>query len=300
MRILVPIDGSASSKHALTFLKHREDLLGNKPDIELLNVQYMVPEGIVSMLDLSAVEAYYETEGKKIFDELRPMIDDLGVEVTEKTIGGPIAKTIASEAERFKADLIIMGCRGRTPLAGFVFGSVSNSVLKLTEQPILLLREDIVSINKPMRVGVAVDGSDYGTAAARFILENAELFGENAKVSVINVVEDHAAMLTAGVAECTLPNMAYDFFEKSQDDEFKAAVMPVAKHFKAADINFDIVRREGVPYEEIARYAKDHLDLLVIGSHGYGNFKAAVLGSTAMHIAADCKKPLLIIRQHEA
>ena len=47
----------------------------------------------------------------------------------------------------------------------------------------------------------------------------------------------------------------------------------------------------------IAEYAKSELDILVIGSHGYGNFKSAVLGSTAMHIAAECKVPLLVVRR---
>ena len=33
-----------------------------------------------------------------------------------------------------------------------------------------------------------------------------------------------------------------------------------------------------------------------MGSHGYGNFTAAVLGSTAMKIASSCELPILIVR----
>jgi nucleotide-binding universal stress UspA family protein len=33
-----------------------------------------------------------------------------------------------------------------------------------------------------------------------------------------------------------------------------------------------------------------------MGSHGYGAFKAAVLGSTATRVAAHCETPLLLIR----
>lgn len=38
------------------------------------------------------------------------------------------------------------------------------------------------------------------------------------------------------------------------------------------------------------------LDMLVIGSHGYGNFRAAFMGSTAMRITAGCEVPLLVLK----
>ncbi|MFR3635615.1 MAG: universal stress protein, partial [Sutterella sp.] len=49
--------------------------------------------------------------------------------------------------------------------------------------------------------------------------------------------------------------------------------------------------------DEISAYAKRRkLDLVVMGSHGYGRFKSAVMGSTATRIAATSNVPLLIIR----
>ncbi|MEF9996794.1 MAG: universal stress protein, partial [Burkholderiaceae bacterium] len=50
--------------------------------------------------------------------------------------------------------------------------------------------------------------------------------------------------------------------------------------------------------DEIAAYAKKKkLDVLVLGSHGYGAFKAAVMGSTANRVAAQGDVPLLLIRE---
>ena len=37
-------------------------------------------------------------------------------------------------------------------------------------------------------------------------------------------------------------------------------------------------------------------DLLLMGSHGYGNLRSALMGSTAQKIAANSSVPLLIIR----
>jgi nucleotide-binding universal stress UspA family protein len=52
----------------------------------------------------------------------------------------------------------------------------------------------------------------------------------------------------------------------------------------------------GAPGDAIAAWAKKNLDVLLVGSHGYGGFKAAVLGSVATRIAARCDTPLLIVR----
>lgn len=39
MRILVPVDGSENSMHAVEFIASRTTLLGSNPEIEVLNVQ---------------------------------------------------------------------------------------------------------------------------------------------------------------------------------------------------------------------------------------------------------------------
>ena len=57
------------------------------------------------------------------------------------------------------------------------------------------------------------------------------------------------------------------------------------------------MRLVGNPGDAIARYAnKEKLDLVVMGSHGFTNFKSAVLGSVATRVAAEAECPILIIR----
>ena len=43
MRILVPVDGSENSMHAVEFIASRTTLLGSNPEIEVLNVQLPLP-----------------------------------------------------------------------------------------------------------------------------------------------------------------------------------------------------------------------------------------------------------------
>ena len=105
MRILVPVDESLHSRRVIEFISHRETLLGTTPEIELVNVQYSVPETIIHLFGMEAVKQYYLEAGKKVFDELGPeTLRRRGV--TERVLYGDIGKTLAEEAEVFKADLI--------------------------------------------------------------------------------------------------------------------------------------------------------------------------------------------------
>ncbi len=54
----------------------------------------------------------------------------------------------------------------------------------------------------------------------------------------------------------------------------------------------------GTPGIRIAHAAAaQRVDLIGLGSHGRGAFKAAVLGSVATRVAARCTTPLLLIRR---
>lgn len=115
MRILVPVDGSSHSRKVLQFLAARRALLGTSPTIDLVNVQHSVPSAVMQFLDLQAVRAAYEAEGKKVFDAIKADVDLSGLEPEEKVILGDAGTAIAEEADRTEADLIVMGRAASTP-----------------------------------------------------------------------------------------------------------------------------------------------------------------------------------------
>ena len=53
---------------------------------------------------------------------------------------------------------------------------------------------------------------------------------------------------------------------------------------------------KGRPGKMLADYTAEHLDMIVAGSHGKGNLKALVVGTTARDLAANLRKPLILIR----
>ena len=124
------------------------------------------------------------------------------------------------------------------------------------------------------------------------------LFGTGAQFYLINVVSDYAGAVMPDMAGMALPALSEEEVLELQKDEFNEAVEPLRPLFAKAAVATKEICLVGNAGDEIAAFAKKKkLDLVVMGSHGYGRFKAAVMGSTATRIAATGDVPLLIIRQ---
>ena len=85
---------------------------------------------------MEAAEQYMTEIGEKY----RKLLADAGVEAEVRQAFGDPADTIVREAEDGGYDLILMGTRGVSNLAGFVLGSVAHKVLGLTKKPVWLVK----------------------------------------------------------------------------------------------------------------------------------------------------------------
>ena len=295
MRILIPVDGSTCSRAAVRFIGARSKFMGEKPDVTLLNVQQNIPGTVIEHFSLEAVRSVYEAEGKAIVEKLAPEIEAYGIEPHMAVRIDDCGPAVAKIAVDDNIDLITMGSRGLSPVKSFFLGSVSRSVLEHTTTPVLLVREKELPERENLRLLLAVDGSDYGESAAAFIADHPGLFGPNPTIDVIFVAPDYAKMALAEVDSVT-PAPTLKFFEKENQLAWENAVTPVLATLRDAGFDTKAVKRTGDAAEAIAAYAGENADLIVMGSHGWGKFKSAVLGSTAAKVGAATELPILIIR----
>lgn len=295
MRILIPVDGSTCSRAAVRFIGARSKFMGEKPDVTLLNVQQNIPGTVIEHFSLEAVRSVYEAEGKAIVEKLAPEIEAYGIEPHMAVRIDDCGPAVAKIAVDDNIDLITMGSRGLSPVKSFFLGSVSRSVLEHTTTPVLLVREKELPERENLRLLLAVDGSDYGESAAAFIADHPGLFGPNPTIDVIFVAPDYTKIALAEVDSVT-PAPTLKFFEKENQLAWENAVTPVLATLRDAGFDAKAVKRTGDAAEAIAAYAGEKADLIVMGSHGWGKFKSAVLGSTAAKVGAATELPILIIR----
>jgi len=300
MKILVPVDGSTSSKAALRFVAARFAGARRRLTIELLNVQPPIPARPARFLGKQTVQAYHDAESNKVLAPALAALSEAGVPARATSVVGQPGAAVSDAARG--VDLVVMGARGRTATAGLLLGSVTNTVLASSQTPILVLRGQARAMAKASdaapRVGIAIDGSEYGLAAVRYVIKNRDLFGPVPDLALIHVVPDFRAAYVPGLARMPTRTFSPEQTTAHQTAAFEAAVAPARKLLKRAGLEAPEVRLiSNAPGEEIAAYArKNKLDMLVIGSRGHGAIASLVLGSVATRVAARCDTPLLLVR----
>ena len=144
-----------------------------------------------------------------------------------------------------------------------------------------------------MRIGVAVDGSAFGPKSAEFIGENKGFFGDKSTFEVLHVAEADKPM-SLGVEPTEALKMNKKM-PKMQAMKLEVATAPTLEVFKEFDVEAKVVSLEGPLQKALVDYANEHLDLVVMGSHGKGALRSLVFGSCTRAMVADSRKTVLII-----
>ncbi len=297
MKIFVPVDGSEHSLRALEYLRIQSKLPWKNPEVEVFFAIEPVPGRIYAHETAEELAAYYEKEAQRVFKRVKSFLEGSTLRPHYSYGIGETVEAIDKAIKDYDPDLVVVGSHGRGALRSFLFGSVSNSILATTNRPMLVIRDVIPPDHDAIKVGLAVDGSSYSLEAAKFIIHNRELFGPNAEFILANVVPDFKSITMPSRAGVPLSVMSESEVLAYQDEQFKKAVQPAQALFNEAGIAVSTKRLSGEPGLKMAELAdSEALDILVLGSHGYDNFEAAVLGSVATRIASVAKAPLLIIR----
>ena len=143
-RILVPVDGSATSLKGLN-----EAIKLAKGSGAKLKLVHVVNEMV---MDASySLGAYYEQftqalreTGKKVLDAAVSAAKQQNVEVERQlveAIGGRAADSIIDVARHWQADLIVIGTHGRRGLSRVALGSDAELVLRQSPVPVLMIRD---------------------------------------------------------------------------------------------------------------------------------------------------------------
>lgn len=127
-KLLVPIDGSASSEKAVKCAASLASRLGAK--LTLLHI--LEPRLFGRRPELS------KAVGKGILSAAAEKLK--GVTFDQKLESGEPARKITEIAEKEDYDVIVMGCKGHGAVERLLLGSVADHVLHYTKHPVLVVR----------------------------------------------------------------------------------------------------------------------------------------------------------------
>jgi nucleotide-binding universal stress UspA family protein len=138
-RIVVGVDGSEESLHAVTFAARlaRETGAG----VTVVYVRH-IPAGYSGrpLVGPAELERYYRTGERRVTRRVVRALTPLTVPWDLEVGLGDVAREVRRVARERGADLIVVGTRRQGPLARLLAGSVSSRVVHHADRPVLVVR----------------------------------------------------------------------------------------------------------------------------------------------------------------
>jgi nucleotide-binding universal stress UspA family protein len=215
-----------------------------------------------------------------------------GWTVTSDVLMGRAASAIVEEGERFGADVVILGSRGRGPLGSLALGSVSAEVVDHAGRPVLVARDD----GPIRRVVLGDDGSDRAARGRRVLAEWPIFADVDVTVSCVAHVP---APLHSAIAPTVLRKALADYQQsleearRARDRACEAATAELA----AAGRRVTAQPGDGDPAEVLIDVAHaSGADLIVVGSRGQTGLTRLMLGSVARNVLYGAACSVLVVR----
>jgi nucleotide-binding universal stress UspA family protein len=133
-RIVLGLDGSDESTNAFEYA--RRVAASEGAHVEIVHVREYMIAGRVGMQTAKADEKDLEAIVGQQADALKQLGLDVHLTIVSTTAGGP-AHALADQAREHNADVIVVGTRGHTKLAGLLLGSVTQRLLHVSPCPVL-------------------------------------------------------------------------------------------------------------------------------------------------------------------
>jgi len=271
-RILVPTDGSPSAEAAARYGLVIAEAFG--ASIHVISVTG----------DTERSERLADAQARDAVSKLEELIEQESDRSCQSVIEhGRPHEAILSYSSENGIDLIVMGTHGRRGLSRVLLGSVTERVIRLSNDPVLAVPPHAIGREREGydRVLIPTDGSPGAAAAVEHGISIAERLG--ASVRVLYVIEGERGLPPIG---------------DPLRDEAIEVLEAVAKGTSDRDVSLTTHMQPGTPHEVINNFVSAHgIDLVAMGTHGRSGVRRHLLGSVTERVLRTSDAPVLTVRQ---
>jgi nucleotide-binding universal stress UspA family protein len=282
-RIVVGVDGSATSREALRWAVRLGEALGAE---------------VVAVHALGLLDRWHDPDAsarswrRTLCDLIEqawcgPLVRSRGAHRVEVCDGDPVDVLLAA-ADDEHADLLVVGSRGVGDRPELALGSTSLRLLRAARVPVLVVpgRPETAAHDR-LRLHhllVGLDRSEASLVALELAADVAAVLGGS--LSVLEVVEYVPPFplgeSTAARSGCEGPALAL----------LEAEVRGV----RSRGVGVQVIVRSGDPAPTLLEVADDvDADLVVVGTRGRGGPDELLLGSVARTVADRARRPTLVV-----
>lgn len=279
-KVLVPVDGSESSFHAL-----RQAFQFSSVEKSWITVVAVSPEyegDLDTLVTGSNILELMHRPCKEALAKAKEIAAKEGYIIKTILEEGEPASRIIDIADAHNRELIIMGRRGLSNLERVFVGSVTQRVIGLSHGDVFVVPEGAPIAWK--KILVATDGSAFSRAAVHRAIRFALSYG--GEIEVVSVVDVHPELY--GDA----PGLVDDLTAKA-----KAYAAEAVQTVTDNGISATAHVLEGAPYEVIPELAtRVGAQVIVVGSQGRTGMHRLLLGSVAEKIIGFASCPVLVAK----
>jgi nucleotide-binding universal stress UspA family protein len=281
--VIVGVDGSERSVEALA----AADLLGPALGRRVVIVHVHPFRQLSSLFSEGEYERLVREVAESTFEQIREHLPSVPERRMQLVSESSPAAGLHALAEREGASLIVVGSSHRSRVGRIVVGGTAERLLSGASAPVAVAPAGYAAAGHGLHeVGCGFDGSPESHRALAWAAGLAH--AASARLRVLSVYERTLpASLAVGSG---MPVASINAVLRRQcEDELAQAVSGLD-----ADIDVTETLLDGDPRALLARES-GQLDLLVVGSRGYGPLRAVLLGSVSSALVRSAESPLVVI-----
>ena len=287
-KILVPLDGSASSEIVLPLA---EAVAGKSSAGIILTT--------ATGQDSQDLEPLYRSYLEKVKEKLRAHLrshEGMAYKLDIHVLKGAPADEILRYSDEISADMIVMASRGSTTHGPWLLGSIATRVTVASTKPVLVVKNpvDKTSLDQGklfQKILVPLDGSAAGEAALPFTEQLALVMGS--ELILFHAMQPAATWMGAGIGG------TYAAIEIPENVKRVASgyLENLSKRLRAKGLNVKVVLQDGPAAELIVNYAKtEGVDVIAISTHGRTGISRWVFGSVTEKVLRYGDFAVLVVR----
>jgi nucleotide-binding universal stress UspA family protein len=287
-KVLVPVDFSPPSTVAL----NHAVLLARRFRASLSLLHVIEPSTALMYTFPTESEAAEKQRSERAERMLAAMVapedqDDLDLETA--VVVGDIPSSIEMAVREHHADIVVMGTHGRGLFGRWLIGSVTQSLLRKLDVPILT----VCHASHPLSFKRILFATDFSEGSAQGLEVAMDLAATlNAALVVAHVIDKRPAV-TFETPEMTA---VFDAEQKRFVEESQNTFKNIESEARTRKVTVETVLSEGIPSDAISRIADENtVDFIVLAVSRKSRMDRIILGTTAEKVIRDANVPVLTI-----
>jgi len=288
MKILLPVDGSATANDAVKFV--RSLATSNPVDVIVLTVWYDPTHNTMQPW-ASEWKEYERDRTETILRQANDLLQDACHSVKLISHSGSTAHTILEQAVKSDVDLIVLGAKGHSAVSRILMGSVSDAVAAGAKCSVVVVRPATDGKHVTDKVLLGYDQSvPSREAVAELMLWK---LPRDSEITVVSIAFEPFPFIAE---DMTSPMMIAPQQVQKIDEAAERMASQISEHFPHTTVVTTISDHIGDAI--VAKAEQEKASLVVVGDSGQGLFGRFLMGSTSRYVLRHAPCSVWISRHH--